>query len=99
MPGFHFHFDIFHLAVYLVVALAWFCLCLLLAFHSKRLARQRLYLGGWGVPLSGVLLIGGLLLLDVLVFLDRDGLLLLALMLVGVGVAALGIWRILRLRD
>ncbi|MEE1920474.1 hypothetical protein V0R50_08480 [Pseudomonas sp. 148P] len=98
MPGLNLHFDIFHLAVYLLVALAWFGLCLLLAFNSKHLVRQRIRIGRWAVPVLGVLVSGGLLLLDVLVFLDRDGLLLVLLMLLGVGIPAWGIWRILRPR-
>ncbi|WP_095157022.1 hypothetical protein [Pseudomonas sp. Irchel 3E13] len=80
-------YDVYHLGVYLAAALMW----LLLAFNSRLIFRRPRTLGQWGVPALAVLVSLGLLLLDVLIFLDRSGMLL-ALLFAGFGAPALAIW-------
>ncbi|WP_175651567.1 hypothetical protein [Pseudomonas sp. Marseille-P9899] len=91
MPVLKLSYDVYHLGVYLAAALMWLFLCLLLAFNSRLIFRQPRTVGQWGAPVLAVLVSFGLLLLDVLIFLDRSGMLL-ALLFAGFGAPALAIW-------
>lgn len=81
-------FDVYHLGLYLLIASLWLALCLVLAFNAHRLFPR------WGVwsgalaPLLAISISAGLLVLDVIVFLDRSftlGLLLLIGLLLPIG--------------
>lgn len=91
MPVLKLSYDVYHLGVYLAAALMWLFLCLLLAFNARLIFRQPRMLGHWGAPVLAVLVSLGLLLLDVLIFVDRSGMLL-ALLFAGFGAPALAIW-------
>lgn len=96
MPVWKLSFDVYHLAVYLAATLMWFFLCLLLAFNARRLFHGQHAQLHWLVSGLAVFGSGCLLLLDVIFFFDRAGMLM-ALLLLGLGVPALAIWRV-RLR-
>lgn len=96
MPVWKLSFDIYHLAFYLAAILFWLCLCLLFAFNSRLLFHARHGYLHWLVPGLAVFVSGSLLLLDVIFFFDRAGMLV-ALLLLGFGVPAAAIWSV-RLR-
>lgn len=95
MPVWELHYDIYHLGVYLVVAVMWLLFCLFVAFNAHLVFPRRLIWARWAAPVMASVTGFGLLLLDVLVFYG-GGTMLLVLLLSGLGVPALAMWGLRR---